>query len=304
MVVSANYYEAICGRTIKSLSGLVYMKIDGRLIAHRLKAKLQVSISRLSASPHIAVVLVDNDPSSLAYIEQKVKVGKEIGAQVAVFRFPKSVSATEFFHLIEKLNKDNTVNGIIIQRPLPIDIDKEKLNTSVVPQKDVDGFHPTSIFSSPVACAVIKILQWVHQDIKNNKPVPDFTSWLKTHTILVIGRGETAGKPIANYLNKKKYQVTIAHSKTKNIKDLCLRSDIIISCVGQPNVVRHNMVTNKTILLGVGMHSENGKLKADYIQEEIANKVTYYTPVPGGVGPVNVACLFENVLEAAEASTG
>lgn len=277
------------------------MKIDGRLIAEHLKEKLHSSISQLPSSPHLAVVLAGKDPSSLSYVGQKVKVGKEIGAQVVIFPFPENVLAHKVFTLIEKLNTDSTITGIIIQRPLPIDVDREKLNKAVTASKDVDGFHPDSKFTPPVACAIIKILQWVYHNETMKPPASEhFYPWLSHKKILVIGRGETAGRPIVNYLIKNNFHVTIAHSKTENSDQLCLQSDIIISCVGRSHIVRPRMVTMKTTLIGVGMHPENDTFVADYNQEEIATKVAYYTPVPGGVGPVNVACLFENLVKASQ----
>ena len=139
--------------------------------------------------------------------------------------------------------------------------------------------------------------------IKISTENSNFFEWLNYKKILVIGRGETAGKPIAKYLTKNKIQFTVAHSSTENLKSATLSADIIISAVGKPNIVRHEMIPNKTILIGVGLHPENDRLETDYIQEEIADKALFYTPVPGGVGPVNVAMLMTNVVIAAELQT-
>ena len=167
-------------------------------------------------------------------------------------------------------------------------------------EKDLDGFHPDSPFTPPVASAVVKILKWVYKGVRsssNSRSDPEFPRWLKDKKILIIGRGETGGKPVAQTLEKMGIRFIVAHSKTNNLKELCLTSDIIISCVGKPNIVRPQMVADYTILIGVGLHEENGKLQTDYNQHEIAEKVAYYTPVPGGVGPVNVIYLFENLLK-------
>lgn len=286
------------------------MRIDGRLLAEKLKRTLKLKVDSYIEKhiyPHLAVVIVGFDPSSLTYISQKRKVGEEIGVRVSILDFPASVEKNKLFHVIGNLNADITIHGIIIQRPVPLLVTCQQLNTSIIPSKDVDGFHPNSLYTPPIASAVLKIMQSVHKDIiRTNKKSPLvqknklFLSWLKSKKILVIGRGETAGKPIADTLQKLEIQLKIAHSKTNNLRDLCLTSDIIISCVGRPYIVRHDMVTSKTILIGVGLHGEDGKLKADYHQDEIANTVAYYTPVPGGIGPVNVACLFENVIKAAK----
>lgn len=306
------------------------MKIDGKQIASEIKSNLKEKIAKLKSQniiPHLAVVLIGNDPSSQVYVRQKLKVGEELGIRVSFFPLEQSAMRLnlilELKNLIKRLNNDSSIHGIIIQRPVSLDISKEELDLSVVPQKDVDGFHPKSPFTPPIASAVIYILNYVYQIGKGETPRikavvekrgvnnnSGFRNWLKTKRILVIGRGETAGKPIAETLQKLGAKPEIAHSKTTNLKELCLKSDIIISCVGKrpilrlpggstqkgPYVVRHQHITNKTILVGVGLHPENGKLATDYDQEEIKEIVAFYTPVPGGVGPVNVACLFENLI--------
>lgn len=279
------------------------MKIDGKLIASEIKERLKkdvISLRQKGIPPHLTVILIGNDPASLVYVNQKQKVAEEIGVQFSIFsRFNRdSIAKEELVKLVNRLNADKSVHGIIIQRPVPIDIEKDELDQMVVPAKDVDGFHPQSPFYPPVALAVLKILRWVEKDCCNN-PKP-FYSWLKEKKILVIGRGETAGLPIAETLKKKGAAFTVANSQTTNLKDLCLNSDIIISCVGKSNVVRHDMITNRAVLIGVGLHQEKGKLHTDYNQEEIESRIAYFTPVPGGVGPVNVACLLENLVRTVQ----
>ncbi|MBI4990578.1 bifunctional 5,10-methylenetetrahydrofolate dehydrogenase/5,10-methenyltetrahydrofolate cyclohydrolase [Candidatus Gottesmanbacteria bacterium] len=312
------------------------MKIDGRLIAEEIKERLKKEVASLSSQnilPHLAVILVGNNPSSLVYIRQKKKVGEEIGVKVVVYNLSKSDKDTsdgvqstpprwrnlkdKLINLVNKLNSDPSVHGIIIQRPLPIDIGKDELDRLVIPKKDVDGFHPKSPFTPPVALAVIKILEWVSLNSPGRSPYghlpgvakrflegESWEKWLKNKRILVIGRGETAGRPIADTLIKINPKLAIAHSQTTNMKEVCLSSDIIITCVGRPHIVRHDMVTSKTILIGVGLHPEEEKLQTDYDQKEIAGKVAFYTPVPGGVGPVNVACLMENLIFATKSLFG
>jgi len=281
------------------------MKIDGKVIAHDIKEELKKQVFRLRRKniiPHLAVILVGNDPSSLIYIKQKKKLGEEIGVKISIYNLECTINKKKLANLVNKLNKDKTTNGIIIQRPVPFPIEKEELDRLVTPRKDVDGFHPDSPFTPPVAAAVIRILTWVysnyHATVCGNYSTQNFNIWLKKQKILVIGRGETAGRPIAEFLRKNQIKFIVAHSQTTNIKQLCLSSGIIISAVGKPNIVRPDMVTAKTILIGVGLHPEEDKLQTDYNQEEIAGKVAFYTPVPGGVGPVNVACLFENLIKA------
>jgi len=302
------------------------MKIDGRQIASDIKYGLKQQIIPLRKKhliPHLAVILIGNDPNSLAYIRQKQKVGRRIKAKVSLFHFQsfidipnrpveRTISKQKLFDLIDRLNNNPLVHGIIIQRPMPIDIDKNTLDSLVVPGKDVDGFHPKSPFIPPVAQAVLKILEWAHQDIDNHechnyhatvrgscaKKLEIYLKWLKKQSITIIGRGETAGKPIAKTFDKFGVSYFVAHSKTHDMGKLCLSSNIIITCVGRPNIVRLDMITNKTILIGVGLHSWRGRLYPDYDQVRMAKKASYYTTVPGGVGPVNVAYLYANLLKA------
>jgi methylenetetrahydrofolate dehydrogenase (NADP+)/methenyltetrahydrofolate cyclohydrolase len=278
------------------------MKIDGKQIASQIKEELKakvVALRRKKILPHLAVVLVGNDQNSIIYIRRKQKLGEEIGVKVTVYRIEVSKDGKKekerLLALINKLNKDKTVHGIIIQRPVPLEMDKEELDEIVIPKKDVDGFHPKSPFTPPVALAVIKLLKWVYATNNNSS---QFLSWLAKQKILIIGRGETAGKPIAKTFEKMKIPFLVGHSQTNNLKELCLKSTIVISCVGKPNILRHMTINEKSIVIGVGLHLENGKLATDYNQEEIGAKAAYWTPIPGGVGPVNVACLFENLLKS------
>lgn len=284
------------------------MRIDGKFIASEIKKEHKIHVEKLQNKnifPHLFVILIGNDPASVTYVGQKQKVANEIGVKFSLFKEAGPLKSSDLIEKVNKLNADPTVHGIIIQKPVPIDIEREELDRLVVSQKDVDGFHPDSPFTPPVASAVIKILEWVAKDCCSNAESPlkqnycqPFKDWLKEKKIMVIGRGETAGKPIATTLTKMGVPFTVAHSKTINLKESCLVSDIIISCVGRSNIVRHDMISSRTILIGVGLHSENDKLQTDYNQEEITDVAAYYTPVPGGVGPVNVACLFENLLKS------
>lgn len=292
------------------------MIIDGKQIAIEIKKDLTKQILDLKAksiTPHLAVVLLGNDPSSHTYVRQKQKVGEEIGVKVTLYQSPNIINKERLKELVDKLNQDTTIQGIIIQRPLPFEIEKEEVDLMVIPQKDVDGFHPQSPFSPPIALAVLKILEWTYNN-SNKENTNTFLPWLKSQKILIIGRGETGGKPIAETFKKLNIPITIGHSKTADLKSLCLQSDIIITAVGKKKrttlrrpsesgnnentIIQPDMVKSKTILIGVGLHAEGGNLKPDYDQKEIADKVRFYTPVPGGVGPVNVACLFENLLLA------
>lgn len=284
------------------------MKIDGLFISSQIKEGLKKKIATLKSKnifPHLAVIFIGQDPGSMKYVGRKQKTGKELGIKVSVFNFKDHISRNVLVSLVNKLNDDTSVHGIIIQRPVPLDIKKEELDKIVAPHKDVDGFRQDSLFTPPVASAVLKILEYVFATIKSQSCViayncdyGDFMRFLKKKNILLIGRGETAGKPIGETFIKMRIKFTQAHSQTTNMKELCLSSDIIVSCVGKPDIVRQDMITHKSIVIGVGLHPENERLQPDYNQEEIGKKALLYTPVPGGVGPVNVACLFENLISS------
>lgn len=271
------------------------MKIDGRLIASEIKENLKSYILNLKSRkiiPHLAVVLVGSDPGSKAYVNQKIIVGKDLGVKVSLFS-PSQLD--QLVKLVQSLNSDPSVHGIIIQRPTPLLISNSQLDQLVQSGKDVDGFHPHSPFTPPIALAVLKILSHVFQLDQLDK----LAKSLSSKSLLIIGRGETGGKPIANTFKKLHIPYTVAHSKTENLERLTKSADIIISCVGKPNIVRRQMLSKKAILIGVGMHADAAsRLKGDYEEDEVKDTVSLYTPIPGGVGPVNVACLFENLIKA------
>lgn len=295
------------------------MVIDGRKIASEIEDSLRLQISSLASNgirPTLAVILIGSDPGSQKYVSRKIITGEKIGLRIIPYRFPPTISVSDLKKLTEKLNQDKTIHGIIIQRPLPLPLSPQELNLLVLPSKDVDGFHPKSRFNPPVALAVEAILKSVYSIHPPGVLAHPggVNSWLKKKKILIIGRGETAGRPIAKYFDKNGIKYSVAHSQTTNLKELCLLNDILICCVGKgnilrssegsrnnvPYIVRHNMINSASIIIGVGLHPEDNKLKPDYNQEDIASKAAYYTPVPGGVGPVNVIMLMKNVIQAAK----
>lgn len=200
----------------------------------------------------------------------------------------------ELKKLVDKLNSDQQVHGIIIQRPLPIQIDEIAARQIVIPSKDVDGFLPNSKFNEPIAEAVLEILKTVFEQ----KPADEFISWLKAKKIVVVGKGRTGGGPVINLFRKLEVKPLIIDSKTPNPAEIVKSADILISTVGRHGIIRTNEVKKGAILIGIGMHKgEDGRLHSDYNQEEIASVASYYTPVPGGVGPVNVAMLLKNLIK-------
>ncbi len=277
------------------------MKIDGRLIASNILDGLKTRVDVLKEQgliPTMAVILIGDVQSSNAYVKQKELKAKQIGAEVQIFRFENNVTNEEIEALIKKLDADKNVHGIILQRPTPDTIDAENLENLISPQKEIDGFGKDSLYIVPVAAAVFEILGEIFGNLNEQK---SFGAWLQSKQIVVLGKGETAGEPIINYLNKREINPIIVDSRTENVIEVLNKADIIISAVGKRGVINASELKPGVILIGVGLSAdETGKTKGDYNDSEIEQIVSFYTPTPGGVGPVNVAFLLENLVEAAE----
>lgn len=268
------------------------MKIDGKAIAQEILDDLQKRVEKLKQKgiiPHLAIILIGDDPASSTYVRQKELKAEYIGAKSTVHRLPTTVSQSELLALTKKLNEDKNIHGIIVQQPLPNHIDTSLIVQTIEPKKDVDGFHPQTKFPMPLAAAVLKIL-----DVT-------LSQWLKSQNIVVIGKGETGGRPVIEALRKRGANVTVIDSKTPNPKQLTQNANIIISAVGKENIITKDMISPGVFLISVGLHKgEDGKLHGDYNEKEIEDVASYYTPTPGGVGPINVAMLLENLIAAAE----
>jgi len=281
------------------------MIVDGKQIAQKILDNLKIKVEKLKKrgiAPHLHIITLTTDSSSEAYVGQKEKKGGEIGAKITVENLNSNTKTEELLAKIERLNNDNSVCGIIIQRPLPQHIDESLIANSINPKKDVDGFHPNSKFSPPIAQAVLKILEKIHSstprvDIQNL----DFVNWLKSKKITVVGRGVTAGGPIISALKKLGIEPEVVTSKTDDRKEIMKNSDIVITAVGKPNIVKAENLKNGVILIGTGMYrGEDGKFHGDYDENEIKSIASFYTPTPGGVGPINVAMLLSNLIRSAE----
>ncbi len=277
------------------------MKIDGKAIAEEIYTTLRQQVLDLKSkniTPHLAVILVGDDPASHAYVKQKKLRGEEIGITVTIHHYNKTVTTEALLQTIKQLNNDNNVHGIIIQQPLPSQIDTKTLIQATDPRKDVDGFHDDSSFQPPIADAAITILKDVFA--KGNES-DTFDIWLQKKTITVAGKGETGGKPIINRLQTMGCTVQIIDSKTKNQKEFLENAAIVVSCIGKPDILDTTALKKGVILLCIGMfRGEDGKLHGDYEAEAVESTASYYTPVPGGIGPVNVASLLKNVVDAAK----
>lgn len=271
------------------------MVIDGKKIAQVILQNLSEKVQKLKekgTTPNLFIILAESGPASTAYVRQKELKATEIGAKTTVLRKSETISQDELIKLIDELNKDPNVHGIIAQRPLPAHIEHETIALAVDPKKDVDGLHPASNFPMPLAEAVLKILESIGETKER----------LSSKKVVVIGKGKTGGAPIIAMLRDKLgvSPLTI-DSRTQNPSLITKEADVIISAVGKPNILNSQMIKKGSILISVGLHKgSDGKLHGDYEEEEIKNTAAYYTPTPGGVGPVNVAMLLQNLVTAAQ----
>jgi methylenetetrahydrofolate dehydrogenase (NADP+) / methenyltetrahydrofolate cyclohydrolase len=271
------------------------MKIDGKQIANEILEDLKIKVKKLkekNITPHLAIILVGNNPASITYVNQKKIKAEQIGAKTTIINLPNDVSESELIEIIGQFNEDKSTHGIIVQQPLPQNINIETIVQSIDPKKDVDGFNSKSKFEMPIALAILEALKTI------SSPPPK--EWLRSKNIVIIGKGETGGKPIIESLQELGIKPLIIDSKTPNPELITKNADIIISAVGKANIIRPEMIKQNVILIGVGQHKENGKIIGDYPEEKIKNIVSFYTPTPGGVGPIDVSMLLKNLVAAAE----
>lgn len=273
--------------------------IDGKKISQQILNDLKTTISVQNISIKLAIILVGNDLASNIYVENKIKAAKKVGISTELIKFDSEISESLLLQEIAKLNSDQDIAGIIIQLPLPNHIDKFKITMAVDPLKDVDGFHPMNVgmLYSPykngfVPCTALGCLELIKHCDKN----------LQGKNVVVIGRSNIVGRPLAALLIKENCTVTICHSKTKDLASITNRADIVISAVGNPAFLTKEYFNSNAIVIDVGINRvvfENKiKLVGDIDFQEVKNKVRYITPVPGGVGPMTVACLLRNTYNA------
>ena len=272
--------------------------IDGKQIAAELRAQTKEKVTQFikeyNKTPTLAVVLVGEDPASQVYVKTKTKMAKEIGMNVEDHLLEKTVSESELLNLIDQLNNNNEVNGILVQLPLPNHISSNKILEAINPQKDVDGFHlenvgrlvtGNSLFKPCTPAGIIKLLDKYDVEIEGKNAV-------------IIGRSNIVGKPVAFLLLERNATVTICHSRTKNLSNLARSADILIAAIGKPNFVTADMVKDNSVVIDVGINRLAGKLVGDVDFSAVLKKASLITPVPGGVGPMTIAMLMENTFQA------
>jgi methylenetetrahydrofolate dehydrogenase (NADP+)/methenyltetrahydrofolate cyclohydrolase len=288
------------------------MVIDGRALAQTILEELRKRVETLQEQkgiiPHLGIIRVGDDPATTSYVNQKERMGKRIGGLVSTYNYPQAVTQKELLESIHFLQTKGEIHGLIVQLPLPQHLPEETLIQAILPEKDVDGFLKNSPFVMPIAAAVMRILQEIHileqgrQDF--SRELSEFKAWLGTQKIVVMGKGKTGGKPIIDLFHTLHIAPLIIDSKTNNIAEITRSADILICAVGnRGTIITEGMIKNDAILIGIGMHlGADGKLHGDYEIDDIKDKAAYYTPIPGGVGPVNAAMLLVNVVQAAEQS--
>jgi len=273
------------------------MILDGKkeaaLFREEIKKEILEIKKKINKSPSLSVILIGDFAPSQIYVKNKEKNSKEVGITSEVIKYSKEVKESEILGKIEELNNKDNVSGILVQLPLPAHISKEKVVNAIKPSKDVDGFHPINVgnlslgYKSIIPCTPLGCLLLIKSVEKN----------LTGKHAVIIGRSNLNGKPMAQLLLKENCTVSIVHSKTKDLKSECQKADILIAAVGVANLVKGDWVKKDSIIIDVGINKVADKILGDVDFEQVKDKVKAITPVPGGVGPMTIACLLKNTLE-------
>jgi methylenetetrahydrofolate dehydrogenase (NADP+) / methenyltetrahydrofolate cyclohydrolase len=280
------------------------MIIDGKMLAATVRAEVKVAVDAFvkehGRAPGLEVVLVGEDPASQVYTRNKEKAAKEVGIRGVVHTLPVTTTEAELLALLDKLNDDDTVDGILVQLPLPKQIKEQRVLDAVRPEKDVDGFHPVNagLLASGrpalVPCTPRGAMKMLATTLAPGEK-------LEGKRAVVVGRSNIVGKPMAQLLLAESCTVTIAHSKTKDLPALCREADVLVAAVGRPEMIKGDWVKEGAVVIDVGINRVGEKkLVGDVAFEEAKARAAHITPVPGGVGPMTIACLLENTLIAAK----
>ena len=277
----------------------MYRTIDGKAISAAVKEAVKAEVAQLkekAITTGLAVIIVGEDPASKVYVSNKKKACEALGMISREYALPENTTEDELISLIEKLNSDKEINGILCQLPLPKHINEKKVIDSIIPEKDVDAFHPQNVgkimigdydFVPCTPAGIMEMLKYENIDVSGKRCV-------------VIGRSNIVGKPMAMLLLHKNGTVTVCHSKTENLKEICREADILVAAVGRANFVTADMVKEGAVVIDVGMNRVDGKLCGDVDFDSVKDKTSAITPVPGGVGPMTIAMLMKNTLTAAK----
>ncbi len=275
------------------------IRIDGKAIAAEVRARVKAEVAAMEengVTPGLAVVLVGDDPASHTYVRNKNRACKETGIYSEVHELPATTTQEELMALVASLNARPDIDGILVQSPLPDGLDEDAVINAIDPEKDVDAFHPLNVGHIMIGdyaflpCTPAGIMELLHHE----------NITVQGKRCVVIGRSNIVGKPMAMLLLHESGTVTICHSKTQNLPDICREADILVAAVGKPKFVTADMVKPGAVVIDVGMdRDENGKLCGDVDYNAVEPVASYITPVPGGVGPMTIAMLLQNTLTAA-----
>ena len=271
--------------------------INGKEISAAIRSEIRQDVASMSLRPGLAVILVGNDPASQVYVRNKNRACEEVGIYSEMYTLPEETTQAQLLSLIDQLNESPLVHGILVQLPLPKHLNEEEVILRIDPRKDVDAFHPANVgkimignydFLPCTPAGVMELLKYSGIDPVGKECV-------------ILGRSNIVGKPQAMLLLHANATVTICHSRTTNLKEVCRRADILVSAVGRAGFVTADMVKDGAVVIDVGINrDENGKLCGDVAIDEVAAKTSYITPVPGGVGPMTITMLLKNTVTAAK----
>ena len=274
--------------------------LDGKKISAKVREDLKLEVDNLKKEgikPKLAVIMVGNDLASKVYVRNKNKACEEIGIEYEEFLLDEETTMEELLNVIDNLNKNQNIDGILLQSPIPKHLDINKAFRAILPEKDVDGFHPINAgklsigekcFVPCTPHGVVKIIE-------------EYNIETEGKNVVIVGRSNIVGKPLIQCMLQKNATVTVCHSKTRNLEEFTKKADILIVAIGKQKFITENMVKEGVVVIDIGINrNEEGKLVGDVDFDNVSKKASYITPVPGGVGPMTVAMLMENVVEAAK----
>ena len=278
--------------------------IDGKELAKKIRANLKIECEELkkrNINSKLAVIMVGEDPASKVYVRNKSKACEDVGIKYEEYLLDSKITQKELIELIEKLNNDKTINGILLQSPIPSNLDINEAFRTISPEKDVDGFNPVNVgqlvlnqdtFVSCTPYGIMKMFEEYNIDLTGKN-------------VVILGRSNIVGKPLIHCCLNKNATVTSCHSKTQNLAQKAKEADILISAIGKANFVTADMVKDGAVVIDVGINRlDNGKITGDVDFESVKEKASYITPVPGGVGPMTIAMLMNNVIKATKRQNG
>lgn len=278
--------------------------IDGKELAKKIRANLKIECEEMNKKgikSKLAVIMVGEDPASKVYVRNKSKACSDVGIEYEEYLLNDKITQKELINLIQKLNEDKNINGILLQSPIPVNLDINEAFRTILPEKDVDGFNPVNVgklvlnqdtFVSCTPYGIMKMLEEYNIDLTGKN-------------VVILGRSNIVGKPLIHCCLNRNATVTTCHSKTQNIKEITKNADILIAAIGKANFVTADMIKENAIVIDVGINRlDNGKITGDIDYENVKEKASYITPVPGGVGPMTIAMLMNNVIKATKRQNG